>query len=145
MDLDIRGMGIIFDIEPSKFIADGAFYINEDYFEKEQQSKTISLLSSSIKDMFFDNKVNKIIEEATNNTTEKTVAYRNQEIENFFEEKNGRMLDIIFFADIGFRGTDTVNMEENSIIYFKISENIKFGFFINKIMAQIIFGGINNG
>jgi hypothetical protein len=95
--------------------------------------------------MFFDSKVNKIIEEVTNNNQEKTVAYRNQEIENFFEEKNGRMLDLIFFADTGFRGTDTVNMEENSIIYFKISENIKFGFFINKVMAQIIFGGFKDG
>lgn len=140
MEFNVEGMGIIFNIDTSKFVADGTFYLIEDYNEQSDTDSQISLISSSIKDLFFESKVQKLINEVNDNASLKSVDYRNSEIYNWFSQRNGRKLDLIMFTDTGLRGTDKVNMEENSIIYFKISDCLKLGFFINKMMANIIFG-----
>lgn len=140
MEFNVEGMGIIFNIDASKFVADGTFYLIEDYNEQSDTDSQISLISSSIKDLFFESKVQKLINEVNDNASLKSVDYRNSEIYNWFSQRNGRKLDLIMFTDTGLRGTDKVNMEENSIIYFKISDCLKLGFFINKMMANIIFG-----
>ena len=135
-----ENIGIIFDIEPSKFIGDGAFYLNQDITEENNKTLTnIQLLSNMINKYNFDSKISSIIDEVTSNEKDKSISERKDEIDSFFNDNDGKILDLIIFADSGLRGTNKVIMEENSILYIKISDNIKLGFFINKTLAQYIF------
>ena len=90
----------------------------------------------------FDSKISSIIDEVTSNEKDKSISERKDEIDSFFNDNDGKILDLIIFADSGLRGTNKVIMEENSILYIKISDNIKLGFFINKTLAQYIFSEV---
>lgn len=143
--INIKNFGIILDIDPSKFIADGAFYLNSDITEENENTlSNISLLSAKISKYNFDAKINKLIDEVNNNEKNKTVKERSKEIIDFFEEKKDKLLDLIILSDTGIRGTNKVILEENSIFYLKISENLKLGFFINKTLATYLNIGDNN-
>lgn len=134
-----KEFGIILDIEPSKFIADGAFYLNSDLTEKnnEQQQK-IELISSIFTKYNFESKTNEILKEVQNIEKDKTVQDRSEEINEFIKEHGDKNLDLIIFQDTGIRGTNKIIMEENSILYIKIAANLKLGFFINKTLAQFL-------
>lgn len=135
--MEIKDVGIIYEIEAHNFLADGSLYINN-VSEEEQE---ISLISKTIANFSFENVVSKIISEATTTHEIKTEEYYKEEINNFFEKNKDRKVDIIFFPENGIKGVDKVSIKDSSIIYFSLYGNVKFGFFINKTIANILFGG----
>lgn len=114
-------------------------YFNSVIKTKEEDN-LLSLISSKMATLTFDYKVNEIINQTINANEMTTTAYRNGEIESFFNNHSNELIDIIFFADTGIKGIDKTLLEENSIFYICITDNIKLGFLINKTMALRIFG-----
>lgn len=135
--MEIKDVGIIFDINSQNFIADGSLYIN-DVAEEEQE---ISLVSKTVSSFSFENAVAKIVSEASTIHELKTEEYYSEEIQSYFEKNKNKKLDIIFFTEFGIKGVDKISIKDSSIIYFSLYGNIKLGFFINKTLANILFGG----
>lgn len=135
-----NSFGFIETIDETKFKCNGSIYIVSNLTEED---KTVDLNEQILK-MKFDNKVFEIMSGANDARIDKDLNARNKDVEDFLSSKENNILDIIFFPDNGFRGTSHISIEENSIVYIKISENIKLGFFINKIIAKSIFGGFKN-
>lgn len=131
--------GIIYDIDPSKFYAEGLLYFNKVIDINEEQN-IFSKMSSKMMTITFDYKINEIINHTLNANEMTTKAYRNNEIESFFDKYSNKIIDVIFFADTGVKGIDKTLLEENSIFYIGITENVKLGFLINKTIALRIFG-----
>jgi hypothetical protein len=134
-----RDIGIIEDIEPGKFYCEGMLYVNENITEASDE--TISL-SNMINKISFENRINQIINQALDDLDDKTTEERTEQIEQFIADREGQILDLIFFPDMGIRGLEKINLNDNSIVYIKVSENAKLGFFVNKTIAKYIFGGI---
>ncbi|MGL4449619.1 MAG: hypothetical protein ACRCTZ_00335 [Sarcina sp.] len=132
--------GFIENIDESKFMCGGVIYVEGNLSETSK----VPDLSESILSMKFENKVFEIINKVNEDNIEKSLDARNKDIEKFLNEKENSVLDVIFFPDNGFRGHGAIVLEENSIFYIKISENLKLGFFINKIILKAIMGGVNN-
>lgn len=137
--MEVKDVGVIFDIESSNFIADGSLYING-IAEEEQE---ISLISKTLSSFSFENVASKIISDATSVHDIKTEEYYSNELSNFFNKNKMKKVDVIFFAETGIRGIDKVSLKDSSIIYFSLYANIKLGFFINKTIANVLFGGNN--
>lgn len=137
--MQVKDVGVIFDIESSNFIADGSLYING-IAEEEQE---ISLISKILSSFSFENVAAKIISDATSVHDIKTEEYYSNELSDFFNKNKMKKVDVIFFAETGIRGIDKVSLKDSSIIYFSLYANIKLGFFINKTIANILFGGNN--
>lgn len=137
--MQVKDVGVIFDIESSNFIADGSLYING-IAEEEQE---ISLISKTLSSFSFENVAAKIISDATSVHDIKTEEYYSNELSDFFNKNKMKKVDVIFFAETGIRGIDKVSLKDSSIIYFSLYANIKLGFFINKTIANILFGGNN--
>lgn len=137
--MQVKDVGVIFDIESSNFIADGSLYING-VAEEEQE---ISLISKTLSSFSFENVAAKIISDATSVHDIKTEEYYSNELSDFFNKNKMKKVDVIFFAETGIRGIDKVSLKDSSIIYFSLYANIKLGFFINKTIANILFGGNN--
>lgn len=135
-----NNFGLIELIDETKFKCNGSIYVVSNLTEED---KNIDLNEQILK-MKFDNKVFEIMNGSNQARIDKDLNARNKDVEDFLREKEDSILDIIFFPDNGFRGVSHISMEENSIVYIKLSENIKLGFFINKIIAKSIFGGFNN-
>lgn len=135
----VKDVGVIFDIESSNFIADGSLYING-VAEEEQE---ISLISKTLSSFSFENVAAKIISDATSVHDIKTEEYYSNELADFFNKNKMKKVDVIFFTETGIRGIDKVSLKDSSIIYFSLYANIKLGFFINKTIANILFGGSN--
>lgn len=131
--------GIIYDIDPSKFYAEGLLYFNR-VIETNEDNNIFSIISSKMMTMTFDYKINEIINQTINANEMTTASYRNNEIESFFDSHSDKLIDVIFFADTGIKGIDKTLLEENSIFYIGITDNIKLGFLINKMIALRIFG-----
>lgn len=131
--------GIIYNIEPSKFYAEGLLYFNG-IVESDKKEELFSLCSSKMLTMTFDYKINEIINRTMNANEMTTANYRNGEIESFFDAHSDKIIDVIFFADTGIKGIDKTLLEENSIFYIGITDNVKLGFLINKTIALRIFG-----
>ena len=131
--------GIIYDIDPSKFYAEGLLYFNG-VIETNEDNNIFSIISSKMMTMTFDYKINEIINQTINANEMTTASYRNNEIESFFNSHSDKLIDVIFFADTGIKGIDKTLLEENSIFYIGITDNIKLGFLINKMIALRIFG-----
>lgn len=131
--------GIIYDIDPSKFYAEGLLYFNG-VIEINEDNNIFSIISSKMMTMTFDYKINEIINQTINANEMTTASYRNNEIESFFDSHSDKLIDVIFFADTGIKGIDKTLLEENSIFYIGITDNIKLGFLINKMIALRIFG-----
>lgn len=131
--------GIIYDIDPSKFYAEGLLYFNG-IIEMNEDNNIFSIISSKMMTMTFDYKINEIINQTINANEMTTASYRNNEIESFFDSHSDKLIDVIFFADTGIKGIDKTLLEENSIFYIGITDNIKLGFLINKMIALRIFG-----
>ncbi|MFR4518641.1 MAG: hypothetical protein ACLT40_01610 [Fusobacterium sp.] len=131
--------GIIYDIDPSKFYAEGLLYFNG-VIETNEDNNIFSIISSKMMTMTFDYKINEIINQTINANEMTTAFYRNNEIESFFDSHSDKLIDVIFFADTGIKGIDKTLLEENSIFYIGITDNIKLGFLINKMIALRIFG-----
>ncbi len=131
--------GIIYDIDPSKFYAEGLLYFNG-IIETNEDNNIFSIISSKMMTMTFDYKINEIINQTINANEMTTASYRNNEIESFFDSHSDKLIDVIFFADTGIKGIDKTLLEENSIFYIGITDNIKLGFLINKMIALRIFG-----
>lgn len=138
--MEIKDVGIIYDIDAKNFIADGSLYIN--YIAEEEQE--ISLVSKTISQFSFENTVAKIISDATTSHELKTEKYYSDEITDYLEKNKDKKIDVIFFAETGIKGIDKVSIKDSAIIYFSLYGNIKLGFFINKTIANILFGGNNN-
>lgn len=128
--------GVIEQIDVSKFKCGGNIYVNKNISEDETAS-----VQKLISKMRFDNKIYEIVNKVNDDREDKDLETRTKEIEGFLSEKETDILDVIFFADGGFRNNNHIVMEENSIFYIKISENLKLGFFINKAVARAITGG----
>ena len=137
--MQVKDVGVIFDIESSNFIADGSLYING-IAEEEQE---ISLISKTLSSFSFENVAAKIISDATSVHDIKTEEYYSNELSDFFNKNKMKKVDVIFFAETGIRGIDKVSLKDSSIIYFSLYANIKLGFFINKTIANVLFGGNN--
>lgn len=131
--------GIIYDIDPSKFYAEGLLYFNG-VIETNEDNNIFSIISSKMMTMTFDYKINEIINQTINANEMTTASYRNNEIESFFYSHSDKLIDVIFFADTGIKGIDKTLLEENSIFYIGITDNIKLGFLINKMIVLRIFG-----
>ncbi|MGL5716489.1 MAG: hypothetical protein ACRCXX_14230 [Cetobacterium sp.] len=138
--MDKNNFGFIENIDETKFMCNGSIYVESNLSE----STKVPDLTASILSMKFENKVFEIINKVNDENTDKSLDERNKEVEKFLDEKENSVLDVIFFPDNGFRGRGAIVMEENSIFYIKISENLKLGFFINKIILKAIMGGVNN-
>lgn len=132
--------GFIEQIDETKFTCGGNIYIISNLSE----SNRIANINNMILNMKFDNKIFNIVNQANEQNETKTLSVRNFEIEKFLKEKENSILDIIFFPDNGLRGNDKIVYEENSIFYIKISENIKLGFFVNKMILNAIKGGFED-
>lgn len=140
--MQFKDCGIIRDIDSSKFFGDGCFYINEDLTDAFNDKRNIlEIIKEKMHNFSFEAKTQQIFEEIEGNREYKDMEKRSVEIAEVFKKLNGKVIDIVFFPDNGFRGTDKVILEENSIFYIKIYENIKLGFFINKTLARFLFGG----
>lgn len=131
--------GIIYDIDVNKFYAEGLLYFNG-VMKNDKAETTFSVLSSKVNLFSFDYKINEIINQTLNANEMTTPAYRNNEIEEFFNSHEEELIDVIFFPDTGIKGIDKTLLEENSIFYIGIKDNIKIGFLINKMIALRIFG-----
>lgn len=128
--------GVIEQIDESKFKCGGNIYVNSNISEDETTA-----LQTQIAKMRFDNKIFEIVNKVNSDREDKDLETRTNEIESFLKDKETDILDVIFFADGGFRNNNHIVMEENSIFYIKVSENLKLGFFINKAIAKAITGG----
>ncbi|MGL4358841.1 MAG: hypothetical protein ACRCSY_09150 [Cetobacterium sp.] len=128
--------GVIEQIDVNKFKCGGNIYVNKNISEDETAN-----VQKLISKMRFDNKIYEIVNKVNDDREDKDLETRTKEIEGFLSEKETDILDVIFFADGGFRNNNHIVMEENSIFYIKISENLKLGFFINKAVARAITGG----
>lgn len=132
----LQECGVINDIKPENFIADGSLYLNQIINDEEN----ISLISAAMTTLTFDYKVRQITEATMNANEFKTEEYKNSEVVTFFEKYKDKIIDVIFFPDSGIKGIDKVVLEENSIFYISITGNIKIGFLISKTIARYIFG-----
>ncbi|MGL5715279.1 MAG: hypothetical protein ACRCX2_19840 [Paraclostridium sp.] len=131
--------GFIEQIDESKFKCGGTIYVNSNISEDKETT-----IQAKIASMRFDNKIYDIVNKVNGDREDKDLSARTSEIEGFLNEKETDILDIIFFADGGFRNNNHIVMEENSIFYIKVSENVKFGFFVNKAISRAIMGGYKN-
>lgn len=138
--MNLGSFGYIENIDETKFQCGGSIYLVSNLSESNKMPD----LSQNILNMKFDNKVYEIINQVNEQNIDKTLNARNKDIDKFLNDKGDAMLDVIFFPDNGFRGHSAIVLEENSIFYIKISENIKLGFFINKLILKAIMGGVNN-
>lgn len=138
--MNINSFGFIENIDESKFMCGGSIYVESNLSETSK----IPDLTENILSMKFENKVFDIINKVNKDSIEKSLDARNKDVEKFLNEKENSVLDVIFFPDNGLRGHSAIVMEENSIFYIKISENLKLGFFINKIILKAIMGGVTN-
>lgn len=138
--MNINSFGFIENIDESKFMCGGSIYVESNLSETSK----IPDLTENILSMKFENKVFDIINKVNEDSIEKSLDARNKDVEKFLNEKENSVLDVIFFPDNGLRGHSAIVLEENSIFYIKISENLKLGFFINKIILKAIMGGVTN-
>lgn len=134
--MQIKEVGIIHDIDSNNFIADGSLYVN--VFEEGNQE--ISLVSKTIASFSFENTVSKIIADSSAASQIKSEEYYSEEITRFFDNNKGKRMEIIFFSENGIKGVDKLSIKDSSIIYLSLYGNIKFGFFINKTIGNILFG-----
>lgn len=136
--MEIKKVGIIKDIVSENFLADGSVYINKVVEGKEEP---ISLVSKQLSAMSFENVTSKIINNATNITDFKTEDYFSTELIDYFANNRDKILDVIIFPETGVRGIHKISLTDSSIVYFALYGNIKIGFFVNKTIANIVFGG----
>ncbi|MGL5712411.1 MAG: hypothetical protein ACRCX2_05275 [Paraclostridium sp.] len=132
--------GVVEQIDPSKFVCGGNVYIERNISEEN----TEEALQTQIMKLSFDNKIFNIINKTNSDREDKTLEASFKEVEDFLENKGTDILDIIVFPDGGFRNNNHIVMEENSILYIELENNIKLGFFVNKIVAKAITGGYGN-
>lgn len=130
---------IISEIKESNFIADGSIYIVNDFLTNKNEK---AYARNKLVEMKFESKINKIISNYAKESKGRTAAGRKEEIIDFFQKRKGYRTDLIFFQDTGIRGTEKFNYAELSILTIELSGNIKFGFFINKTIADLI---VENG
>lgn len=133
--MQIKEVGIIYDINSNNFLADGSLYVN--IVEENQE---ISLVSKTISSFSFENTVSKMIADSSAADSIKSEKYYSDEITSFFEKNKGKRMDIIFFTEYGIKGIDKVSITDSSIIYLSLYGNVKLGFLINKTIANILFG-----
>lgn len=136
--MEIKNVGLINDINAENFLADGSVYINK---VVEEKSEPINLVSKQLSAMSFENMTSKIINNATNITEFKTEDYFSSELLEYFANNRDKILDVIIFPETGVQGINKVSLKDTSIVYFSLYGNIKIGFFINKTIANIVFGG----
>lgn len=136
--MNIKDVGIITDINPSNFLADGSVYIN--YIEDPAEEK-ISIVSKQLSQLAFESVTAKIIADATTLDEFKDEKYYSSELITFFEKNKNKLIDVVFFVENGIKGTDKVSLKDSSILFFSLYGNIKLGFFINKTVANILFNG----
>ncbi|MGL5713959.1 MAG: hypothetical protein ACRCX2_13135 [Paraclostridium sp.] len=132
--------GIIEQIDSSKFACNGSVYIERNITEDNTEQS----IQTTISKMSFDNKIFDIINKTNSDREEKDLNARTKDVEDFLEGKGTDLLDVIVFSDGGFRNNNHIVLEENSILYLKIEENIKLGFFVNKTIAKAITGGFKD-
>lgn len=136
--MTIKEVGIIHDIDSTCFLADGSLYVN--VIEENQKNNAIT---RSISAFSFENTISKIIADSSTMNDLKTEEYYSDEIKTFFKNNRGKKMDIIFFTEYGIKGIDKISIKDSSIIFLSLYGNIKLGFFINKTIANILFGDDN--
>lgn len=132
--------GVIEQIDISKFKCGGSVYIEKNITEDTQETSIQVMISK----MCFNTKISDITNKVESDREDKTLNARTEDVESFLKEKGGDLLDIIVFPDGGFRNNNHIVMEENSILFIKLKNNIKLGFFINKSVAKAIIGGYDD-
>lgn len=136
--MTIKDVGIVHDIDTTCFLADGSLYVN--VMEENQKNNAIA---RSISAFSFENTISKIIADSSTMNDLKTEEYYSDEIKTFFKNNRGKKMDIIFFTEHGIKGIDKISIKDSSIIFLSLYGNIKLGFFINKTIANILFGDDN--
>lgn len=139
--MQVQNVEVIFDIDSNNFLADGSLYVNIIETENEKlrsMAKTVSSFS-------FENTIAKIISDSQLANQIKDESYYSNEIINFFNKNLGKKMEIIFFAESGIKGVNKVSIKDSSILYFTLYGNIKFGFLINKTIANLLFKEGNDG
>lgn len=134
--MTIKEVGIIHDIDSTCFLADGSLYVNV----IEEENQEMNIISRSIAAFSFENTISKIISDSSTMNELKTEEYYSDEIQSFFNKNKGKRMDIIFFTEHGIKGVDKISIKDSSIIFLSLYGNIKLGFFINKTIANILFG-----
>lgn len=138
--MEIKKIGIIYEIDANNFLADGSVYINKNINKKEPLNFASKILAS----MSFENMTLKAISDSTNMNEFKDEKYYSNELMNFFQQNNKNILDVIFFPETGVKGTHKISLNDTAILYLSLEGNIKLGFFINKTVAKILFNGDAN-
>lgn len=139
--MQVQNVEVIFDIDSNNFLADGSLYVNIIETENEKlrsMAKTVSSFS-------FENTIARIISDSQLANQIKDESYYSNEIINFFNKNLGKKMEIIFFAESGIKGVNKVSIKDSSILYFTLYGNIKFGFLINKTIANLLFKEGNDG
>lgn len=134
--MTIKEVGIIHDIDSTCFLADGSLYVNV----IEEENQEMNIISRNIAAFSFENTIYKIISDSSTMNELKTEEYYSDEIQSFFNKNKGKRMDIIFFTEHGIKGVDKISIKDSSIIFLSLYGNIKLGFFINKTIANILFG-----
>ena len=132
--MDIKLM-IIDNLDFDKIMFDGTAYILE---EEEEESLTTALMKNN-----FDNTIDKIINLYEKEEMYSTVNSINDEINTYLKSKENVKKTIILLPDTGLRGTDKINLTLNSLLYFKISNELGLGFFVNKLLSSILTKELN--
>ena len=139
--MQVQNVEVIFDIDSNNFLADGSLYVNIIETENEKlrsMAKTVSSFS-------FENTIARIISDSQLANQIKDESYYSNEMINFFNKNLGKKMERIFFAESGIKGVNKVSIKDSSILYFTLYGNIKFGFLINKTIANLLFKEGNDG
>ena len=137
-------VGIIYDLKSENFLFNGVAYLLEEkvfqdgsFVEFISGSKTKEKMVNM--NLAFAKKIQEIQEKNKQEDIIKTEKIKNIEISEYFKEKRNSILDIVLLphSNIDMFSADIAS--SFSIIYFKIDEKIKMGFFVNKEIAGILF------
>lgn len=139
--MEIKDIGVIYEIESKNFLADGTLYINK-IIEPKQDDDILNItIANKITSSFaFENVITNIIENSNLMHKTKTEGYYKGQLTKFFNDNKDKKLDIIIFPETGIKGVDKIDLKEASILYLALYGNVKIGFFINKTIAKVVFG-----
>lgn len=137
MEFGLCSYGLVLDINPNNFISEGLVYISKDYADVEAES--LANAKAKIQKSTFGYITNQMIKDYKSESSFKNKQLLNDEISKAFEERKDRRTDVIVMAQDSFSSKYKRDLTSSSILYLNMEGNVSVGFFIDKMVAQIIF------
>lgn len=143
--MEVKNIGVIFDLEKDNFLHKGFGYIKSkrkiDLEELEGGTNLAFSPSQMINFNFaFQKKVEEIATRFQKDNQLENIERENETLrDSIFEKYKGHLLDIVILPDTGLKGIDKTNITNNSILYFQLEGNISMGFLIHRELAVILF------